>query len=127
MAVVLVVNDDGDLLDTYEALLAQMGHEPVKRLTITSGPETVREVGADALINDLESPAEGEVGLRVIEEVRSDPVTSDLPIILCSGAADAVQAHSSRLEQWRVPVVLKPFPIEVLERHLREALGSEDP
>ena len=126
MAVVLVVNDDGDLLDTYEALLAQMGHEPVTRLTVTSGPETVREVGADALIVDLESPAEGEFGLRVIEEIRSHPETSDLPIILCSGAPEAVQAHTSQLEQWRVPVVLKPFPIEVLERYLREALRSAE-
>lgn len=63
MAVVLVVNDDGDLLDTYEAMLVAMGHEPVTKLTLASGPETVREVGADALVVDLERADEDEFGI----------------------------------------------------------------
>ena len=122
MAIVLVVNDDRDLLETYEELVASMGHE-VAREAITSGPQTVREVGADALIVDLQSPAEGEVGLRIIEEVRSHPDTSDLPIILCSAAPEAIDAHRSKLEAWRVPVVAKPFTLEELETHLRAALS----
>jgi CheY-like chemotaxis protein len=124
MAVVLVVNDDGDLLETYEALLASMGHQPVTRLTVESGPETVREVGADALIVDLQAPAEDEFGLRIIEEVRGHPQTSDLPIILCSAASDAIHPLRSRLEALQVPVVVKPFSLDVLEHHLNAVLAE---
>jgi CheY-like chemotaxis protein len=124
MAVVLVVNDDGDLLDTYEAVLASMGHEPVTKLTIDSGPETVREVGADALVVDLQAVGEGEFGLRIIEELRSDPELRDLPIILCSGATESIHPLRDRLAALNVPVVLKPFPIDVLEEQLQQALGS---
>lgn len=124
MAVVLVVNDDGDLLDTYEALLAAMGHEPVTKLTIESGPDTVREVGADALVVDLQAANEGHFGLRIIEEVRSDPDLKDLPIILCSGAAESIHPIRERLAELNVPVVLKPFPIEVLEQQLQATLQS---
>jgi CheY-like chemotaxis protein len=126
MAVVLVVNDDGDLLDTYEAVLADMGHEPVTKLTIGSGPETVRDVGADALVVDLQATGEDDFGLRIIEEVRNDPELRDLPIILCSGAAESIHPLRDRLAALNVPVVIKPFRIGVLEEQLQEALGSTD-
>jgi len=124
MAVVLVVNDDGDLLDTYEAVIAAMGHEPVTKLTIDSGPETVREVGADALVVDLQAAGEGHFGLRIIEDLRSDPEMRNFPIILCSGAAESIHALRARLDALNVPVVLKPFAVEVLEERLQVALGS---
>ena len=126
MAIVLVVNDDGDLLDTYEAGLAAMGHEPVTKLTINSGPETLREVGADALVVDLQVADEGHFGLRIIEEVRSDPDLRDFPIILCSGAAEDIDPLRQRLAELNVPVVLKPFPIEVLEQQLQATLASAE-
>jgi CheY-like chemotaxis protein len=127
MAIVLVVNDDGDLLDTYEAVLAAMGHEPVTKLTIDSGPETVREVGADALVVDLQAADEGHFGLRIIEELRSDPEMRDFPIILCSGAAESIHPLRERLAELNVPVVFKPFPLEVLEQQLQATLRSVDP
>ena len=73
MAVVLVVNDDRDMLDMYESVLQAMGHQPITKVAIHVGPETVREVGADALLVDLEAPEEAEFGLRLIQEVRQDP------------------------------------------------------
>jgi CheY-like chemotaxis protein len=126
MAVVLVVNDDGDLLDIYEAVLTAMGHDPVTKLAIDSGPETVREVGAEALVVDLQAADERHFGLRIIEEVRSDPHMKDFPIILCSGAAESIHPLRERLAELNVPVVLKPFPIEVLERQLEATLSSAD-
>jgi CheY-like chemotaxis protein len=126
MAVVLVVNDDGDLLDTYEEMLAAMGHEPVTKLTVESGPETVRDVGADALVVDLQSSDDDEFGVRIIEELRSDPEMRNFPIILCSGATEAIRPLRERLDDLNVPVVLKPFPMEVLEKELTAALASKE-
>ena len=122
MAVVLVVNDDADMLDTYESLLLSMGHEPITKMTLASGPETVREVGADALLVDLQQPDEDAYGVRIIEELRSDPRTSGLPIILCTGAPEAVRPLVSRLDQLGVPVVIKPFELTELEETLKSAL-----
>jgi CheY-like chemotaxis protein len=126
MAVVLVVDDDGELLDTYEAMLAAMGHQPVTQLTVASGPETVRDVGADALVVDMEAAGEEELGFRVIEEVRSVPEMRDFPIILCTAAAETVHTLRERLADLKVPIVVKPFPIEVVENQLQAALGSHD-
>ena len=127
MAVVLVVNDDADMLDTYESLLLSMGHEPITKMTVASGPQTVREVGADALLVDLQRPDEEAYGVRIIEELRSDPRTSGVPIILCTGAPEAVRPLVRRLDQLGVPVVIKPFKVSELEETLRAALNEPKP
>jgi DNA-binding response OmpR family regulator len=122
MAVVLVVNDDRDLLEVYEEALLAMGHEPVTKESIDAGPETVRQVGADALLVDLQAPHEGEFGLRVIQEVREDPETRDLPIILATGATDELHSLHERLDALDVPVLIKPFEMSALEEKLQAVL-----
>jgi CheY-like chemotaxis protein len=55
------------------------------------------DLGADALLVDLERPDEEEYGLRIIEELRSDPELVALPVILCTAAAEEVRPL---LERW---------------------------
>jgi CheY-like chemotaxis protein len=123
MAVVLVVNDDRDMLEMYEALIRQIGHEVVTETVVESGPETVRAVQADALVVDLRRPDDREYGIRLIEEVRADPEVSAVPIILCTGAVEQIGPLMPRLESLRVPVLPKPFRADELEQVLTNALG----
>ena len=100
-----------------------MGHQPVTKMVVSSGPQTVRDVGADALVVDLQQPDDNEFGVRIIREVRADPQTSDVPIILCTGASEAVHTLMPQLDELDVPmIVIKPFAIEELEATLRDAL-----
>lgn len=122
MAVILVVNDDADMLDTYEAVLREMGHQAVTRITVASGLETVREIKPDALVVDLQLADGTRPGLRIIEEVRCDPELAALPIVLCTGAVADVGPLTSRLRELDVPVVLKPFKADHLEETLTRAL-----
>ena len=124
MAIVLVVNDDRDMLELFESMLQAMGHRAVTRLGVHTGPETVREVGADALLVDLEAPDEAEFGLRLIREVRGDPELEDLPIILATGARERVALHRALFAGLGVPVLIKPFSIDALEETLRAALDK---
>jgi CheY-like chemotaxis protein len=122
MAVILVINDDADMLDLYEAFLRDMGHEPVTKIAVESGPETVRAVDPDALLVDLRRPDEHEYGLRIIEELRADPELKALPIVLCTGATQEVRPLLERLDRLEVPVVLKPFRTQDLEQTLTSVL-----
>jgi CheY-like chemotaxis protein len=122
MAVILVINDDADMLEAYEAFIRDMGHVPVTKIAVESGPETVRDVDADALLVDLRRPDENEFGLRIIEELRSDPELKALPIVLCTAGAQEVRPLLERLDLLDVPVVLKPFSTDQLEQTLTAAL-----
>jgi CheY-like chemotaxis protein len=124
MATVLVVNDDRDMLDMYEALIRQIGHEVVTETVVDSGPESVRAVKADALLVDLRRPDDRHYGLRLIEDVRADPNVSSIPIILCTGAVEQIGPLLPRLESLRVPVLPKPFHADELEQVLASALAA---
>ena len=122
MAVVLVINDEKEMLDVYESMLESLGHQPITRATVATGPETVRAVGAEALVVDLQRPDDDEYGLRIIEELRADEDMKGFPIILCSGAAEAVHTLRPRLDALGVPIVVKPFSVDELQRTLEAAL-----
>jgi len=127
MAVILVIDDDADMLDLYQAFIRNMGHVPVTKMAVESGQETVREIEPDALLVDLRRPDEDEYGLRVIEELRADPELKALPIILCTAGAQEVRPLLQRLDLLDVPVVLKPFSTEDLERTLTAAIQQAPP
>lgn len=115
MARILVINDDDGILDTYEAVIRGQGHEPVTKATASSGPETIQDVDADALIVDLQRPDEEDYGLRIIEEVRAAPETRQFPIVLATGAGSELQPILPRLQSLKVEVLRKPFAMGQLE------------
>lgn len=125
MAVVLVINDDRDLLETYEDVIRQMGHKAVTKIAARSGPDTVREVRAEALVVDLERPYDNDFGLRLAEQVRADPELRTLPMIVVTGAGDArLRPVRGRLKKLGVPVLPKPFTLEEFEAALENMLGG---
>jgi CheY-like chemotaxis protein len=122
MAVVLVVNEDRDMLDMCGAVLEEMGHRPVLKARIQPQPETVIASGAEALLLDLEAETDPVGGLRVIEALRADPATQEVPIILCTAAPEDVRPLSKRLDDLDVPVLVKPFHIEKFRDVLSQVL-----
>jgi CheY-like chemotaxis protein len=127
MARILVINDDDTVLDTYEAVIVGMGHEPVTKVTAASGPEAVRDVGADALIVDLQRPEEQDYGLRIIQELREQAETRAFPIVLATGAGPDLQPVLARAKSLDVEVVRKPFRIERLEAAIHSSLNGAGP
>jgi CheY-like chemotaxis protein len=127
MAVVLVVNDDRDMLDVYEALLTGMGHRAVPRLELAPEPEEVLKARADAVVIDLQADAHPVAGLTVIEALRHHPATGKIPIVLSTGAATEVKPLAKRLAQLDVPVLIKPFATEEFEQIVRRVLPPGQP
>jgi CheY-like chemotaxis protein len=88
---VLVINDENSMLDAYQAVLSELGHNAITKTTIRSGPETVRDVGAQAHLVNLMRPDDDDYGLRIIEELKADPELREVPVILCTAAAEEVR------------------------------------
>jgi CheY-like chemotaxis protein len=122
VAVVLVVNDDRDMLAMYEAILAEMGHRAIPRQDFEPAPETVIKLGVDGLVIDLQGQQDSEAGLRVIESLRSHPATTELPVVLCTGAALETDKLRKKLQELRVPVLVKPFPVETFKEVVSKVL-----
>jgi DNA-binding response OmpR family regulator len=127
MARVLVLNDDQTMLDLYEDALKELGHEPVAKHIVESGPQTVEEVAADALLVDLQRPDEEHYGLRIIEEIRAETRLRAFPIVLCTGAVEELRSVLPVLESLGVPVLRKPFEITELRSTLEAVMGEAAP
>ncbi|MGC6487329.1 MAG: response regulator [Planctomycetota bacterium] len=81
---VLIVDDEEDLADAVERLLQRAGFRTVKVHDGRAALAAVRELRPDLLLLDYELPELD--GLEVIEELRRDPETRELSVLLNSSA-----------------------------------------
>jgi len=83
---VLVVDDTPQNIRVIDAILAPRGYTIP---TAASGPEALRQIAAeppDLVLLDLVMP--GMSGLDVCRQLRSDPVTRLLPVVMITASGD---------------------------------------
>ncbi len=110
---VLVVEDDPSVRGLLQTLLVAEGYEVS---TASDGLGGLGQIAATApalVLLDLMMPDLG--GVRVIEELRSDPELARTPVLVVTGHEDAVPDMRARLGDDNV--FLKPFAVaELLTR-----------
>lgn len=114
MTRVLIVDDDSDIVQTLEMLLAE-SHDVA---TALSGQEALQIMAAqppDVVIVDLMMPALDGAGL--VHEMRARGVRA--PVIIISATPDLAK-RSGGIDA--VVTLRKPFDIEALERAVELAL-----
>jgi DNA-binding response OmpR family regulator len=111
----LVADDDEDILMLVQATLAGAGYEVVVARDGARALALVRERTPAAAVLDIAMP---EVdGLEVLAEIRADPATAGLPVVLLS--ARAQEADVARgYELGASKYIRKPFS----PRELRAAV-----
>jgi CheY-like chemotaxis protein len=112
---VVVVNDDQAILDLYRDLLSELDYDPVGLATTGIESEKIRAHDPDAVILDLQVGEEGEYGIAMAIQLRSDARLANIPIVVCTGNADALAEARKRLRDFDVPTLLKPVSIETIE------------
>jgi CheY-like chemotaxis protein len=114
----VVVNDDPGILDMYRDLLHELDYEPVALATTGIQSELIRAHDPDAVILDLQVGEEGEYGISTAVQLRSDARLANIPIVVCTANADALDGSRKQLEDIGVPMLLKPVSIAVIEEVL---------
>jgi CheY-like chemotaxis protein len=99
---ILVVEDDRDLRFVIRMVLEQAGYEVVEAHDGVAAVESIRAEPPDLIIADLTMPVMS--GAELVDEVRSNPATTLIPIVLMTGRQVAL-ATSQRVDA----VVTKPF------------------
>ncbi len=126
MARVLVVDDDAVIRELLVVNLEMEGHEPV---TAQDGAEALEAVAAcppDLLLLDVMMPAVS--GWQVAEELKADPATAAIPIVLLTARAmevDVRKGASLGVDRY----VTKPFdPIDLMDvcTELLDARGAQE-
>jgi CheY-like chemotaxis protein len=107
---ILVVEDDRDLRFVIRMVLERAGYEVAEAPDGVAAVESIRTEPPDLIIADLTMPVMS--GAELVDEVRSNPATTLIPIVLMTGRQVAL-ATSQRVDA----VVTKPFePADLLAR-----------
>lgn len=122
MATIAVVNDDPQFLRLMELILQDEGHNvlPIQKQS-TAFPDLLSST-PDLIILDLHMDTD-DAGWIILDLVRLDASTANIPVIVCSAAHDELARESERIEQYGARVLRKPFDIDELLLMVRECLG----
>jgi CheY-like chemotaxis protein len=113
---ILAVNDDPAILELFNELLTEAGYGVTLDVFARSTSDIlagIRHVQPDLVIMDFIIGGEGS-GWQLLQAVRMDRRTRDIPIIVCTGAVRQVQELSEHLSEMHVQTLLKPFDIDHL-------------
>ena len=122
---VVVIEDDPVLVSMLNELLTDEGYHVFPHSRAADAQLLVRNVQPAVVLLDLrlaDDPSRSEAGWRVLDRLVLDPVTRTIPVVLTSGAVDAIEAHRpALLPQHGVRVLLKPYGLDQLLAVLPEA------
>ena len=85
---ILVVDDDPDLVETVGMMLESKGCEVGMAYDGTEGEESIRERRPDLVVLDIMMPRKD--GYVLCAELKANPETRDIPVVLLTAVSDAV-------------------------------------
>lgn len=120
-AKIMVVNDDRHFLELVELLLTEEGYEVSLHSERITDITVVKKIMPDLVIIDQLFNSDKH-GWELIQQMRLDPSTIAIPIILCTTEGKTVEQLQEQLDKVHVRVVLKPFDIDDLYNAVHESL-----
>jgi CheY-like chemotaxis protein len=114
----LVIDDDANVREVLEHLLASFGYECQTAADATSGLARFDEGDWDLLLVDIVMP--GMSGWAMIESIRRRAPT--VPVVLITGLTQP--AVMQRARTWRLPVIAKPFRADAFRAVVVNALQT---
>lgn len=116
---ILVIDDDVDVIKLYKRYLEKQDYQVVGLSDSTEAITKVRALRPFAILLDVLMPEKD--GWTVIQELKSDPQTQDIPVIMCSIVSEAGHGFSLGAADYLV----KPIPEDrLLAALIRLANGS---
>ena len=134
---VLVMDDIAEVLDLLRQILHEEGYRVSPRPTVV-GLDEVKRLAPDVILLDLVCGGQHR-GLDLLQQLRHDRTTADVPVVVCSAAVDAVrimfEGHDkgwqfltlSRLDRefCRVPIILCTAAVRTV-REMADHLAAQN-
>lgn len=123
MARILLVDDDPATLDVLEFSLSLDGHETARALDGRQGLDEVTRFSPDLVILDSMMPVMD--GLTTARELRADPRTARIPIVMLTAkamASDVWAGYQAGVDSY----ITKPLDLDVLMAEIGR-LGVDTP
>jgi CheY-like chemotaxis protein len=111
LAVVVVIDDDATTREAIQAILEFDGYEVVAFADAAAAQQSLVSAPPNLVILDM--MLVGQSGTDVLDELRLDPSTAKIPVIVCT-AANLSSAEIERLKRLGCVLLSKPFELDDL-------------
>jgi DNA-binding response OmpR family regulator len=120
MSCIWIVDDDEEMLNAIRLMLTVLEHEAIPFLGARLAARELLNGGSpDLMILDINMPE--VTGLDLLEFIRRNPATKELPVVMLSTESSDVMVDRAR-GLGADAYVSKPVTLEELERAIREAV-----
>jgi DNA-binding NarL/FixJ family response regulator len=124
---IIVIDDDHVLAELMQTLLVESSFDVVVCRRWQEAHQFVLRERPDLVVLDLRL-GDSEYGWRVLDHMTLDPSTRHIPVIICSGAHESLQAHApALLREHGVYILAKPFDLDSLLGVVDEAMTANPP
>ena len=109
---IFVVNDETELVELFQDLLESEGYRVAASTDGLGCHRQIKAMQPDLVILDLvliDVPK-----FHVLQMIKLDPATAELPVIVCSAAIPELRAMERRLHEQGCEVLPKPFGLDEL-------------
>jgi CheY-like chemotaxis protein len=127
--VILAIDDDPQVINLYERYLQPQGYQVVPLTDPSKALERVKQVKPFAVTLDILMP--GLDGWQLLDNLKSDPETRDIPVIVCSIIDDLEKGFNLGATDYLVKPVMEDDIVNALDRlnvdgSIREVLVIDD-
>jgi CheY-like chemotaxis protein len=122
---ITIINDDAVYMELMKDLLEEEGYRVAIWDRKDNAYHVIKRERPNLVVIDirLQSPDEG---WKILEQVRLDPMTTNIPAIVCSADTQFLRWKRRQLRQMNCEVLEKPFRLEELLREVERLVGDAD-
>jgi DNA-binding NtrC family response regulator len=124
MARIALVDDDRSFLAMMRDLMTLEGHQTLIQSRVDAAYAMISKHRPDLVVTDLrlEHP---EGGWMLLDRMRLDPRTANIPVIVCSDDTHRLASAADYLREEGAWVLAKPFKVEQLIGLIEQLLDPE--
>lgn len=121
---ILVVDDEPDVVDLLQRTLKSEGFDVAAAYDGIGALDLASTERPDLILLDIMMPMMS--GYEVCEQIKSNPVTRDIPVI-CVSSAHTPDARKTALKAGAATLLTKPFMTAELMAQIRRHLRTGEP
>ena len=110
---IAVINDSQAIVDMLTDFLQDAGYETIDCLAGDGSYDLIRREHPAFVIIDLQME-QPEAGLHVLQKLRADPTTANIPVILCSADGHRLREKATAIHALNGEMLVKPYDLDLL-------------
>ena len=118
MSLIMIVDDDADIVKTFESSLTREGHQVV---CASNGDDALNSLRArpDLVLVDIAMP--GIDGIELCRRIRGNPATAATPILFVTVSGD-IESKTAAFDAGADDYLVKPFDLQELSLRVKALL-----